>query len=299
MRSAMTIGVIATVCSIVVMSVAAQAQSLNQTLDYYHDVTETVLNNGRRLILPVLTDEQHAVEREIRVRVSPTGDIDAFARRGTNRRREILISSGLTEVLEWIATSVVLDESGHKGCLVAYLPYLLNGIVNNSKAVAAGGIPAAVYTPFAFGSQTRNPCSSASLAQFTGDKGTAFAKMMDASIFFFYLHELGHHVLGHVDSGDVPLADKRTQEAKADAWAIDTAFKANFDLTVGSPALLLMAGIGGDSLESERKSDHPLGIRRAYEMLREARRILASQHSASVSEVDAIVDRLARLVPMP
>jgi predicted Zn-dependent protease len=87
---------------------------------------------------------------------------------------------------------------------------------------------------------------------------------------FLYLHELGHHVLGHTDgvhlNDSSGLAMSREQETAADRYALMTALKAQYNLVNALPWNLFMASFGGNSIESEQVSDHPLGIKRVLTM---------------------------------
>jgi hypothetical protein len=282
-----------------VLPVRAQGPSLEQSLGYYQDVTQTVIRNARVLVSPALSAEQRVVERTIRISVPATGDVTALARRDSNKQPQIIISAGFIEVMEWTATAIGFERAGLKGCVEAYLPHLINGILENTRSVNAGGVPYKVYGPLLFGTLSRNACTGASLKVFSGEVGRTFASQMNASILFLYLHELAHHLLGHVDSGETRRDRIRAQEAAADAWAIKTAYAVDFDLTVASPAFILISGLGGNSLEDERNSDHPLGVRRVYDMLSEARAVLVRSDPQAASEVDKILVALGRIVPIP
>ena len=108
-----------------------------------------------------------------------------------------------------------------------------------------------------------------------------------------YLHELGHHVLGHVN--DIP-ADKyfsRRLEAAADAWAIETAYRSGFNVLDGVPALNLIAALNAGKLADENRQTHPHGVRRIRDMMHRAREILASQGKTDI--VAWLTDSLRRI----
>jgi hypothetical protein len=199
-------------------------------------------------------------------------------------RKVVVLTAGTTEWFAEIANAVLAEqELGLAGCLEEYVTYVATGIVENSNR-ARSRLPARAVAYFAaYASTSSGHCRNFVAASFDTrqDLGELRARMVESSIAFFYLHELGHHVLGHtsglaltpvnglVIGSDDRLAMTRAQEDAADRWAIRTALRARYDPAVASPAFLLIASTGGDSLESERHMDHPLGARRFLTMYNE------------------------------
>jgi hypothetical protein len=61
----------------------------------------------------------------------------------------------------------------------------------------------------------------------------------------------------------------RSQEDAADRWAITHALKAHYNLIAAMPIFSFIALLGGNSIESEVKMDHPLGLRRVLTLFDE------------------------------
>ncbi|RMA41451.1 hypothetical protein D9R08_14130 [Rhodophyticola porphyridii] len=99
----------------------------------------------------------------------------------------------------------------------------------------------------------------------------AYAAQMNASLTFLYLHELAHHTLGHLESGNRTLSISREQEAAADRWAIRIMVESDLAAPAAAlPMMRFLVLLGGETLEDERRSTHPLGMRRMRDSMRYA-----------------------------
>ncbi len=151
---------------------------------------------------------------------------------------------------------------------------------------------------YMFARTTGGRCRGASPELFQNPEvGRFFAGIMDASIAFVVLHELGHEVRGHVDTRTDDPETHRKQEAEADSWAVSTAFRSGYDLRSAMPWFLLEAAIGGDTIEDERHSDHPLGGRRVLDALRQAKDILNTTDPRSAALFDETIRQLEKEIP--
>ena len=250
------------------LSRSTKAQSIG-ILDpgIYMDGIQTVLRNGRKLIEPTLLPAELTIARSITYRVQRSSNANAFAA-WEDGNRLVLINAGMIAVFDWIADALIMDKDlGYTGCLEAYGNYLGQGIIDNSMRAQQGVPLAPVFVPGTYAVQIGGPCSGFTASQFTArpELGQVRARMMEASIMFVYLHELGHHVLNHVPTDMVDTADKsmhRSQEDAADRWAILAALRAGYLLNGAYPWTIFVALLGGNSLEAEIQSTHPLGIRR-------------------------------------
>ena len=282
-----------------VASAPVHAESDRQPLVYYRIHTEKVLRNAARMVEPALSPDEREIQSRVSVRVPLSEEVGAYARRSPSGKPEILISAGLTRVLEWLATAEISEvHFGTRGCLEDYSTYLLRGIAENSQRVKSGEQPRPVFGPALYARRNRGACDDLR-SDFTSSQvaGEHFAGAMDASLCFLYLHEFGHHVLHHVGNTE-SLAISRAQEAAADAWAISTAFEARFNLAAASPAFNFVAGLGGGSLEDEVKQTHPLGIRRVVSMLTEARDIMARNSDPHVADLDRTIAEIRKRIPV-
>lgn len=269
---------------IIVAQAAAQPSGLPgndaSRLRRYQQDTLLVVTNARRLVEPTLTSAELQIARDIDYRVYATESVGAFAAY-EDKRRVVLIQVGATVWSMELATAFIAEEQlGITGCTMDYLTYVAKGIVDNSRRYA-NRLPLRPVAYFArYADTSSGPCSSFEPTKFTSrpDLDQYRASLVEASIAFLYLHELGHHILGHAaglalsPDGALPggsddhLAMRRDQEDAADRWAIRTALRAHTNPAVGIPIFLLIAAIGGDSNEAERRMDHPLGMRRVATM---------------------------------
>jgi hypothetical protein len=263
-------------------------------LSHYQEVTLAGVSNIRQMIRPVLLPKEAAIEGKVGVEV-PTRSfgVGAFAS-WENDKPLITISAGLPAVLERIAIVYVFNsEPQFKGCADEYADYMFERIIDNSQRKADGiKTLRPVVTPRVYGRQYKGACEGLPSEFTTQAQDLQFRTYMGASIAFIYLHELGHLVKGHLNEGNVSLERRREQEAEADAWAISTGAKAGWELVAAVPIMVFLQGTGGESLEQENKSDHPLGTRRALDMLLQTRRVLEGWNasSASLHNIDAAIE---------
>jgi hypothetical protein len=248
------------------------------TLTWYKDTTETVLNNSRRMIEPSLSGEDRKIAQSISYRVTAQPGAGAFAT-WEDGRRIVVISAGLIQMMEFLSEAIIFnDELGVRGCFDEYSKYLAERVISNTERHREGLGARAVVNLYGYSRRSNGPCRHAHADAFTSrpDLGEYRAKMIEASIVFFYLHELAHHLLGHTDrirsGSDTSLAMHRDQEDSADRWAITTALKDRYNLIIAMPAFSFIALTGGDSIESEKRMDHPLGIRRFLTLYQEVGR---------------------------
>lgn len=239
------------------------------SLSWFATNTRTVLRNARKKIEPVLTKNELSIAKSIDYRVNETAGIGAFATI-EDGKRVIAISAGFSSVLQQIADAMIFDqELGLKGCFADYSKYLADQIIKNTARVKSGLNASKTYALMEYAVHVGKSCNGLDPTRFTSrdDLGVLRARMIEASIVFLYLHELGHHVLGHPATASADLATRRAQEDKADRWAIATALKARFLVLAAQPFIQYMALLGGDSIESENWMTHPLGVRRFLRLL--------------------------------
>jgi hypothetical protein len=238
------------------------------TLTWYQQSAETVLANSRGIIEPTLSEDERTLARSIRYRVTASPGAGAFATY-EDHRRLVVISAGIVQLMEWLAEAIIYDDDlGQRGCFQDYSKYLGEQIIENTERNSRGLPPRVAVNVLGYAQQFGDACKDINPREFMSrnDLGAYRARMIEASIMFLYLHELGHHILGHTDAirdgRQSSVEMHRAQEDAADRWAIKTAFGANYNLLAAMPIFSFIALTGGNSLESERKMDHPLGLRR-------------------------------------
>lgn len=262
-------------------------------MGYYQRNTEYVLQNAAKLVRPVLSADERRIQSSVRLWVPAVVAVVAQAYPGN-----IAISAGFASILEQLAVSHFADhELGLDGCDEAYTLYVAQRIADNTERVARGRKPQLIYGAELYGRHFGGPCENLRLQDIKeSDNSEYLATLVEASLMFLYLHELGHHVNGHVDNLPLELNYSRRAEAEADAWAIDVAFRAGYQVLAAAPMLNLLAALGGASLEAERKRTHPRGIRRVRELLLEARNVLIKQgNDKAVRRLDENLTRAKTL----
>lgn len=232
---------------------SATAQPLTvQSPSSYVSAIRTVLDNGRKLIEPTLLMDERAIARAILYRIQASANVNAFAAWEDNRRL-VVINAGLVQVFDWLADVLIMDKDlGYSGCIDAYGNYLANGIIENTNRAQQGLPLAPVFVPGTYAARIQGPCHGFVASQLTSrpELGEAHARMIEASIMFVYLHELGHHVLNHVPPDMVDTASitmHRSQEDAADRWAILAALRAGYFLQGAFPWTMFVALLGGNS----------------------------------------------------
>jgi hypothetical protein len=283
------------------LALAVPVNSLAQedaTLYEYQRRTKIVIHNILELVSPHLISNEAIIVKATEFRVTPTWLTNAYARRRPGGDRQVILGAGLSAYLEQIADAYVTEADGKAGCTNEYVAYLAPGLIDNTRRAARGLEPRGVALFYGFADSTHGACRGASPAIFQNvDNGRLFAGIMDASVAFVVLHELGHQVLGHVDHETNELTPRRSQEAEADAWAVSTALNSGYDLRAAAPWFILISAIGGDSIEDEEHSDHPLGGRRVLDSLKQSRQILLNRDPKAAKVLDATIRDLEARIP--
>lgn len=266
---------------------SSEVKAQEGSIQWYQQNIRIVLSNSRNLIEAILTRQQLEIAKSIEYVVTGSSGIGAFAAY-ENDRRLVVIHAGTFQVLDWMFEAIQRETSlSQTGCYKDYVSYLQQGIQENTQRVANQLPPRPVGSPGAYAATHQSNCVQISTAEFARgvpDFGEQRAKQMEASIMFLYLHELGHHVLGHTTNSRAnqpsSLAMTRSKENDADRFAIVTALKARYNLTVATPWNAFVAAFGGNSIEAEHKSDHPLGLRRVLTIFDETVRYYESNPTA-------------------
>lgn len=209
----------------------------------------------------------------------------------------------MIQMFDWFYDLITIEgELGYRGCYKEYIYYLQDVILKNRQRVDNSLAPEIAVSPVNYAKRTTGRCAGARQQDLLGipEYALSRAKSIEASIMFVYLHELGHHVLGHVFGKKLTdragLEMSRRQEAEADRFAVMTALKSNYWLIAASPWNSFVVAFGGNSIESEVGQDHPLGIKRVLNLYEDTLSYLKRNPDAWLGEapVDDLIASLKK-----
>jgi hypothetical protein len=271
-------------------------------------VTTQIISLLQKDIAAHGSDNTRKLDKEIKfISKTESGLPDARAWRDKKTgKRYISINNQLDVILDYYVETAILTARDNRlePCHSAYNAYLESYISETAAAKAAirKGLKVSYpdllapedYAVRGTGPFFFNPC--APLAQMYPPFPREFKAQRDSqvagAIAMIYLHELGHHAKGHVDQRkhswdtsklrDVAvtaedLKAERRIESEADLWSVDTAFELGTENTVVNTGIFMFLTLSsGLDTNSELQMDHPLGLRRQYEMLEHYRSKLLS-----------------------
>ena len=252
--------------------------------------TEAMLGHAENQISAYLTRSERQIQRRADIRVPASYALIAHAYPGN-----IVISSGTLWVLEQLAMAHIADRDlDYPGCEREYANFIATGIADSAHGGRFVQLPLEAYAA-SFG----GACESFDVSEISAHgKVEDLVRLMQASMMLIYLHELGHHVLGHVENIPVDAHYTRQLEAAADAWAIETAYRSGFNVLDGVPALNLIAALSAEKLAGDIRQTHPHGLGRIRDMMRRALQILASQGKTEViAWLDDSLQRIETMMP--
>lgn len=264
------------VVSLLLMSSQSFAQGEAGYGLWLRDNTKVVLKNIKQRLYPLLTSAERRVLRSIRFRLSPSWNINAYAYM-SGRERVVRIDTGYLSSIDQVSLAFVVDNVlGYPGCYEDYVQYLLDGIAANSKMVmqrrrASRGVEGV----WGRAQRSRSACNGVTPTEFQRDPdaGDAYAGFVEGGLSFMILHEIAHHVLGHVESasGDITLSQSRTNETEADIWAFEKGLAIRVNPVAGIASWTFLSALDGEDLTRERSSTHPLTLKRFQRMLKVVR----------------------------
>lgn len=254
---------------------ASNYQDSQIRLSHLQRNTEALLGHAKNQISEYLTHSERHVQRQADVRVPASYALIAHAYPG-----KIVISSGTLWMLEQLAMAHIAERKlDYPGCEKDYTNFNATGITQSAHGQGFIQLTLEAYAETFGGACTGFVASEISAHDRVGD----LVRLVRASMMLIYLHELGHHVLGHVN--DIPSDAHYTRklEAAADAWAIETAYRSGFNVLDGIPALNLIAALSAEKLADENSQTHPRGVRRIHDMIHQAVDILTRQGKTEVA----------------
>src|SRR6266542_1006942 len=137
----------------------AQGMSASQTLEWYKNRGDYLVPTLRKEIRKGLSAADRQLDIQIQYDVIPTWNANAQAIR-INHVPHIGIGAGLLAVIDWVSTAMAIDAEFHKRqCASAYITFLTDSILQNSKAASGKGSFAKSGSPFAFANSEPLLCS--------------------------------------------------------------------------------------------------------------------------------------------
>lgn len=205
----------------------------------------------------VMDADERGILQEIEIRIPMDYDMTrVVAYRDSGRMIEI--SFGFLGVLIGLCDDFVLSEyysaqdPGIYDKYEAYLSYLNDIIDRNEQSIGQDPI-----TPQPFAEFAGIPAETATEIMSRSDAQEYGGNLRMAAVAFVLAHEIGHHVLGHVDAPPAEsAADSRDREAEADRYAAALTMRAGVPAFGALPALGIFAAAEGDVADPD--STHPL-----------------------------------------
>lgn len=244
---------------------------------------------------PALAPDARHILDEIEFQAPLDWVTNADAHHTFGGRRIVEFNAGFLAVTDWLALAMISDWAGHDGCLREYSNYLAEKVGHNSRRTSRGKERMPVYDFESYATSTRGSCEGALDTSLGAARRQELRyEILDAVTATVLLHEIGHHVLGHVGGTGKSWVQRNLREVDADRWAIITAVNVNYELRTAVPLFLFLAATGGGTLEDEIRSSHPSGLRRVRDLLIQTRALLDEKNAVDAHVLDASIDDLNR-----
>ena len=207
----------------------------------------------------IMDAEERTILQEIDVRIPMDYDMTRVVAYRENGR-VIEISFGFFGVLieqcdDWILSEYYSPQDpGIYDKYEAYLKYLNDIIDRNERSVGQDPL-----TPQPFAEFAGIPAETATEIMSRSDALTYDGSLRMAAVAFVLAHEIGHHVLGHVDAPPADsAAESRDRETQADRYATSLTMRAGIPAFGALPALGLFAAAEGEVADPD--ATHPLAV---------------------------------------
>jgi hypothetical protein len=263
---------------------AQTAQSQNAAALAMRDGEIRLINALLRAFAAVMDQRERAILDETDIRVPMDYDMTrvvAFRDGG----RVIEVSFGFLGVLldacdNWIlAEYYATQDPGIYDKYEAYLGYLNQIIERNEQAV--GQQP---ETPQAFADWAGIPAAAAAAIMRQSNARDYQGRLRMAAVAFVLGHELGHHMLGHIDAPPAATpAASRDRETAADRYAAALTMRVGIPAFGALPALAFFAAAEGTAIDPD--ATHPLAFCRILgAMMDTVDRLAADRRYAALFE---------------
>jgi hypothetical protein len=279
--------------ALAVVSIGVAHAQEGQLVSYSSRIVE-VSHGVLADIRPQLDDHSREIIDSVVIEAPESWITNASAERTNHVRRVVEFNAGLLAATDWLALAMIAEHEGFKGCLEEYSGYLVRIARRNSRH-ALRGIERGTVADFdQYARTSRGFCKDATATPLSDENKQFREHMLDGVIATVVLHEVAHHVLGHVESTQKGLVLAHMRETAADRWAIRAAFDANYDLRPAVPLFLFLAASGGGSIEDDIRSTHPSGLRRIRDLLVQTRELLDNKDPIGAHVMDVSIDELNR-----
>lgn len=246
-------------------------------IDQTHRATERALRDALSDLEPYLTPDQQGIIDQTRI----TSDRHDWNIYGTRAQigpsgRSIHFPMGFQMVNLNITWAVAANLfAGHDPELVMeYALYMSDTVRASIQATARKETPPPMLTYSAYvgmpQAQSEQMISNGTYLDFVDI-------LMRESITLILAHEIGHHVLGHLNNTYSSL----DEEMQADAFAIDLVLAAGNNPIAAFAPFLVYAGLEADPTSLRPNATHPPGLCRVITMLVEG-------HEAAIKDPDFV-----------
>ncbi|MFG1219382.1 hypothetical protein [Xanthobacter flavus] len=246
--------------SVVYGSKSAFAQVAD--LGFYENAVKSVIPGFRREFCPNLSSADRVICETVPIKVVRNWAFLASASEGG-----ITISAGLGYIFDSLSWGYVLSGDGGNSndCFYEYFTYYI-GIISANTERARHNLPlmpAMSVANFPGQSPECRKNVHYNIALNDPYMREFQLKTVESSISFVLLHEIGHVVKRHVafEKSSISLQRLREFEMEADVWAMQAASNSKYNIS-GSMAPFFIGSLQGGTMDWEKNSDHPLGIRR-------------------------------------
>jgi hypothetical protein len=252
----------------------AQPPNDGAPIDDLIKVTQAAIADVRSRVRPTLKEEEQKILDQIQDNVEPAATFNAQAWRRDQGERIITVSAGVALLMNVLGQSEAVGKRGNVDCMDTHMFRSIKDALEGTASDPPGP-PRRVWSLAEF-AQIEPKCKDADKL-IAGDAEMAheIELMTKLGLALVILHETAHHMLGHArELGYRPSTQKeldksRDNEDAADEWAIRKAIEIGEPFALVTPYLLIMAATTPDgvTLERERTSTDPLGVRRTLSVL--------------------------------
>jgi hypothetical protein len=213
--------------------------------DGAYDRLRAVIPSIVSMLRPILSAREVEILSQTRIAADPERLTNAAAFRDrTSGQRRIVIYTGLSSMMETV--SQVMAANMNDDCTVDFLEYFYDLWANNTDRVRRR-LPLAPpprYKTISEYFSGRGDCRdiSQAIANPSQEYSARYSNFMYGSLILVLLHELGHHVLGHVDRSVERQNGSRQffgnlqkDEDAADKWALKTMRQTPYSVLDATP----------------------------------------------------------------
>lgn len=240
----------------------------------------TIMANTR----PTLDAHAVRIFDTIVVEARSSWETNALARKGLGKRRVVVLNAGVLVYTDWLSLAMIAEGSGHEGCLREYSLFLADR--GRDDREESGFLD--------YARTSAGHCRGAQLDVVDEQSAEFRERILESVVATVLLHEIGHHVLGHVPTRENNLYHARLREMAADQWAIKAAVDANYDLRPAVPMFLVLDTMNRATFVDEIRSSHPSGLHRIRDLLVQTRMLLEKKDSAEAHVMDSSIVELDR-----